>query len=31
MVPIRRLTVSNPARAPVSVANSSAVFFITGM
>ena len=31
MVPIRRLTASNPARSPVSVAKSSAAFLNTGM
>ena len=31
MVPIRRLTVSNPALSPVSVANSSALFLNTGI
>jgi hypothetical protein len=31
MVPIRRLTGSNPALSPVSVANNSAVFLNTGI
>jgi hypothetical protein len=31
MVPIRRLTVSNPALSPASAANNSAVFLNTGI